>query len=461
VPPRRSRVGAAPGASSVGHAWAPFPRPPERPALRGPPPPRPPPPDRPPSRAPPQLLDNPDVAKAFPSDVVERARLYLDGMGGTTGCYTHSQGALVLRKEIAKGIEARDGYPCDVNTLFMTDGATPCVHSALKLLIRTKYDAILTPIPQYPLYSACIELYGGTLTPYYLNEGSGWGLDCAHLKKQLQDARERGENVRALVVINPGNPTGQCLSYENQVEIVKFCREENLVLLADEVYQTNVYRSGCVFTSFKKVVRDLGDDYKTFTLFSMMSTSKGFYGECGRRGGYMEVIGTTKKLLAEIYKVLSIGLCSNTGGQINMALVMNPPREGEPSHPLYAQERDGLLGSLGRRAHKLAAALNEMDGVTCNDPEGAMYLFPRLEHPPAVWREAGKIDRSPEFLYCMELLEQEGIVCVPGKGFGQEPGTSHFRITFLPDEKDIDEVIMRLKRFNDSFRAKYAAMGDE
>ena len=80
------------------------------------------------------------------------------------------------------------------------------------------------------------------------------------------------------MVINPGNPTGQCLSYENQVEIVEFCREYGLVLLADEVYQANVYRAGRTFTSFKKVVRDLGRDYDDFSLFSMMSTSKGYYG---------------------------------------------------------------------------------------------------------------------------------------------------------------------------------------
>lgn len=84
--------------------------------------------------------------------------------------------------------------------------------------------------------------------------------------------------MRALVVINPGNPTGQCLGYENQVEIVEFCKKRGLVLLADEVYQANVYRSMSKFTSFKKVVRDLGPDYQGFTLFSMMSTSKGFYG---------------------------------------------------------------------------------------------------------------------------------------------------------------------------------------
>lgn len=138
----------------------------------------------------PQLLDMPGVAEQFPSDVVSRARLYLEGMGGTTGCYTDSRGALVLRRDIARGIERRDGYPADVNTIFMTDGATPCVHMALKMLLRDASDAVLTPIPQYPLYSACIELYGGSLVPYYLDEANGWTLDTEQLRKQVQEAED-------------------------------------------------------------------------------------------------------------------------------------------------------------------------------------------------------------------------------------------------------------------------------
>lgn len=110
---------------------------------------------------------------------------------------------------MALGITRRDGYPCSPNDLFLTDGATPCVHLMMKLLIRDKQDAILTPIPQYPLYSATIQLYGGTLVPYYLDEENGWGMDVNELKKSVEDAKARGLTVRALVVINPGNPTGQ------------------------------------------------------------------------------------------------------------------------------------------------------------------------------------------------------------------------------------------------------------
>ncbi|XP_057535687.1 alanine aminotransferase 2-like [Amaranthus tricolor] len=107
----------------------------------------------------------------------------------------------------------------------------------MQLLLRLEQDGILCPIPQYPLYSASIALHGGTLhlqVPYYLDEATGWGLEISELKNQLETARSKGITVRALVVINPGNPTGQGLAEKNQQQIVEFCKKEGLVLLADE-----------------------------------------------------------------------------------------------------------------------------------------------------------------------------------------------------------------------------------
>ncbi|KAB2596949.1 alanine aminotransferase 1 [Pyrus ussuriensis x Pyrus communis] len=128
----------------------------------------------------------------------------------------------------------------------------------MQLLISSEKDGILCPIPQHPLYSASIALHGGTLVPYFLDEASGWGLETSELKKQLEDAKSKGINVRALVVINPGNPTAQVLAEDNQWQIVDFCKQEGLVLLADEVYQENVYIPDKEFHSFKKVSRSMG-----------------------------------------------------------------------------------------------------------------------------------------------------------------------------------------------------------
>eukprot|EP00268_Persea_americana_P060226 TRINITY_DN7477_c0_g1_i2.p1 TRINITY_DN7477_c0_g1~~TRINITY_DN7477_c0_g1_i2.p1 ORF type:complete len:229 (+),score=38.37 TRINITY_DN7477_c0_g1_i2:53-739(+) len=205
----------------------------------------------------------------------------------------------------------------------------------MQLLLRSEEDGILCPIPQYPLYSASIALHGGTLVPYYLDEATGWGLEISELKKQVEEARSKGIAVRAVVVINPGNPTGQVLAEGNQREIVEFCKEEGLVLLADEVYQENVYVDDKKFNSFKKIARSIGYGEDDIALVSFQSVSKGYYGECGKRGGYMEITGFSPEVREQIYKVASVNLCSNITGQILASLIMNPPKVRSSSTYLY------------------------------------------------------------------------------------------------------------------------------
>ncbi|KAE8793135.1 Alanine aminotransferase 2 [Hordeum vulgare] len=156
----------------------------------------------------------PDASACCSADSISRAKQILAMIPGrATGAYSHSQGIKGLRDAIASGIASRDGFPANADDIFLTDGASPGVHLMMQLLIRNEKDGILVPIPQYPLYSASIALHGGALVPYYLNESTGWGLETSDVKKQLEDARSRGINVRALVVINPGNPTGQVYAH--------------------------------------------------------------------------------------------------------------------------------------------------------------------------------------------------------------------------------------------------------
>uniref|UniRef100_A0A452XY43 Aminotransferase class I/classII large domain-containing protein n=1 Tax=Aegilops tauschii subsp. strangulata TaxID=200361 RepID=A0A452XY43_AEGTS len=158
----------------------------------------------------PDLLKKEEIKTLFSADSISRAKQILALIPGrATGAYSHSQGIKGLRDAIASGIASRDGFPANADDIFLTDGASPGVHLMMQLLIRNEKDGILVPIPQYPLYSASIALHGGSLVPYYLNESTGWGLEISDVKKQLEDARSRGIDVRALVVINPGNPTGQ------------------------------------------------------------------------------------------------------------------------------------------------------------------------------------------------------------------------------------------------------------
>ncbi|KAG6516496.1 hypothetical protein ZIOFF_026961 [Zingiber officinale] len=354
------------------------------------------------------------------ADAIARAQQILDVIPGkATGAYSHSQGIKGLRDAIAAGISYRDGFPANPDDIFLTDGASPAVHMMMQLLIRSEKDGILCPIPQYPLYSASIALHGGSLVPYYLDESTGWGLEIAELKKQLDVARSKGVTVRALVVINPGNPTGQVLAEENQKQIVDFCKNEGLVLLADEVYQENIYVDDKKFNSFKKIARSMGYGDEDLPLVSFQSVSKGYYGECGKRGGYMEVTGFSAEVREQIYKLASVNLCSNISGQILASLVMNPPKIGDESYESFNVEKQGILSSLARRAKALQDAFNSLEGVTCNKTEGAMYLFPRLHLPNKAIQAAKTVNAAPDAFYARRLLDATGIVVVPGSGFGQ------------------------------------------
>lgn len=395
-------------------------------------------------------------AATVPEDVNERAQLLLENIPGGIGAYSESKGATYLRQTISDFIERRDGHPSDPDNIFMTDGASPAVHMAINTLIRDRNDGILVPIPQYPLYSACIALYGGTLVPYYLDEANDWALNTSEVVRALEEARKKGINVRGIAVINPGNPVGNVMAEDNIKEIVDLCAKEQLVVMADEVYQDNIWDDNRSFHSFKKVMRDMGDAANGLQLASFHSISKGFTGECGMRGGYMEVANFDEEVKDQMYKYQSICLCSNLMGQVAVSLMTNPPKPGDPSYPLYADERDGILRSLKRRSIRLVEAYNKMEGVTCNKSQGALYTFPQVRLPQKAIEAAHAAGKQPDTFYCLQMLDATGVIVVPGSGFGQEPGTWHYRSTILPPEEDIDEVVERSAKFHAEFMDRYS-----
>ena len=249
----------------------------------------------------PDLLESPLARDVFPDDVVERAQRYVNNISGGVGAYSHSKGVDIVRQEVATFLEERDGFPADPEDIFLTDGASPGIQNTLNMIINGKQDGIMIPIPQYPLYSAAIALLGGTQVGYYLDESEGTEIERAELERALEEARTKNNlNVKAMAVINPGNPSGQCLTYQDMEGILKFCHEEKIVLLADEVYQENIWQSQNPFFSFKKVLRNMEKEGKLpegdVELFSYHSVSKGFLGECGRRGGFMEVVNLVSSL---------------------------------------------------------------------------------------------------------------------------------------------------------------------
>jgi aspartate/methionine/tyrosine aminotransferase len=241
-------------------------------------------------------------------------------------------------------------------------------------------------------------------------------------------------------VINPGNPTGAVLDCANIAMIVDFAREHGMAILADEVYQENIYLAGDRFFSFARVLVEKGE--QDVSLFSFHSCSKGFLGECGQRGGYMELRNIPADVVAQVTKLQSVALCANLTGQVATYCMVHPPKAGDPSYPLYARERDEVLGGLRKRATLLADGLNRIPGIRCNQVAGAMYAFPSITLPP------GRTDVD----YCMALLEQTGICVVPGSGFGQVPGTAHLRTTILPPTPQIQAVVDRLAAFHAGYR---------
>ncbi|CAK0878725.1 unnamed protein product [Prorocentrum cordatum] len=293
----------------------------------------------------------------IPSDVIERARSF--SSSGSTGAYSHSQGLASVRRDVCDFIEARDGGPeCDISNIFLLNGASAGITSVFTALLANPKDAVMVPVPQYPIYSALITLLGGKMIPYYLDEENDWGLSVEELQRAIGEARKKGQRPRALVMINPGNPTGQVLSEE-----------------------------------------------------------------------------TLRMVHAQLYKLQSSQLCPNLDGQVMTGLMVRPPKPGEPSYRLFEEESSRIFGSLQRKAAALTARLNEVDGVTCNAAAGAMYAFP-IELPRKAIEDAEAKGLAPDLMYCLSLLEATGIVTVPGTGFGQRPGQWHFRITFLPEEKD-------------------------
>lgn len=388
-----------------------------------------------------------DASLMMKDDVLDKAEFILQKMESGMGAYTESRGPAFIREAIAHFIDTRDevtseeGVYANPDHIFLTNGASDAVKSVLEMLIAGPQDGIMIPIPQYPLYSATIKKYGGVQVNYYPDEDSGWSLERRALDESIQAARQQGVNVKAIVVINPGNPTGAIIDERSQREVISFAHENNLAIIADEVYQENVYDGR--FVSFAKVL-----GRAPVPLFSLHSVSKGFYGECGHRGGYLEVRnapnvkGTSANFIDILVKQASVSLCSNTVGQVLTYLMVTPPAPGSASAASFAREKQQILDDLFHKAETIKEAFTKMDGMHCFGRIGALYLFPRMDRLPA---------NTTDFDYCMQLLETTGLCTVNGLGFGQKPGTHHLRIAFLPPAEMLQEVLPQWIEFHNRY----------
>merc|ERR1712055_749283 len=397
---------------------------------------------------------------AFPEDAKSRARDILAGCrGGSVGSYSDSPGIEIIRRHVASYIKERDGgIESDWRHIMLCAGASEGIRGIMKLMTNpggenTKRPGVMIPIPQYPHYSASQAEYNMEQEGDYLDEARNWALDPQELERSIKDAKKRCD-VRAIVIINPGNPTGQVLTRENIEAVVRFAQKEKLFIFADEVYQHNVYAKGSKFYSFKKVMAEMGEPFSGMEVASFMSCSKGYMGECGMRGGYAEVVNMDDDVMALLQKSISAKLCPTVLGQSCMDIVANPPKPGEPSYDSWLQEKEGNLTSLARRAELVATTLNTIPGFSCNTVQGAMYAFPKIFLPPKAVDAALEAGQFPDVFYAFQLLEATGICVIPGSGFGQATGTYHFRTTILPQEPMIKDMLGRLKDFHIKFLEK-------
>ncbi|KAI1387957.1 PLP-dependent transferase [Hypoxylon trugodes] len=404
----------------------------------------------------PKLLEHKDVllnSLGYKSDVLERAKWLLDH-AGSVGAYSASAGVPAIKESIAKFLEKRDGFAADPSKIYLSAGASSGVNTLLHIICASPTTGVLVPIPQYPLYTASLSVLNSTCVPYYLDESAQWGTSLSAIKESHAKAKADGIDVRAIVIINPGNPTGASLSEADVRSVLDFAAQEKLVVLADEVYQTNVFIGK--FHSFRQVLLTLQKEhpgkYDDIELASLHSVSKGMVGECGHRGGYFELLGFKSEVEEQIYKFVSITLCAPVVGQCLVELMVNPPKPGDPSYDLYNQEYNGIFDALKTRAYALYEAFKEMEGVECGEPQGSMYLFPTIKLPAKAVEAAKKADRKPDEFYCLRLLDATGVCVVPGSGFGQAEGTLHFRTTFLAPGT---EWVGSIKKFHKEFMDEY------
>ena len=279
-------------------------------------------------------------------------------------------------------------------------------------------------------------------------------INISTLKSTLELAKAAGTEVRAIVVINPSNPTGASLSEDDILSVLMFAAEHNLVVIADEVYQANIYVGQ--FYSFKRGLRKLQTtshaQYANLQLASLNSVSKGLAGECGHRGGYLELVGFEPDVVTQIFHYASISVCPPVIGQCLLEMVVNPPVEGSPSYPLFKKEQDAILNNFSSQSSVLVDVFNRMEGVRCQKAKGGMCLFPTVEFPPAAIEAAKKESKEPDAFYASRMLDETGVCIVPGSTYGQKSGTWHFRCLFLPSGLEwIDRVVAFHKAFMEEF----------
>jgi len=340
--------------------------------------------------------------------------------------YSDSKGMFAARKAIMHYAQQKNIAGVGMEDIFIGNGASELIVMVMQGLLNTG-DEVLISAPDYPLWTAAVTLAGGAPRHYLCDEQNEWMPDLADMRSKITP------HTRAIVVINPNNPTGALYSDDLLKEIIEIARQNQLIIFADEIYDKMLY-DGAKHTS----IAALADD----VLFVTMNGLSKNYRACGYRAGWMIVSGD--KIHAQDYIdglsiLASMRLCPNVPGQFAIQTALG----GYQSiNDLVAP--GGRLTKQRDLAHKL---LTDIPGVTCVKPKAALYLFPRLD--PAMY----PIEDDQKFI--LELLEAEKVLVVQGSGFNW-PHADHLRIVFLPNMDDLTEAIGRVARFLESYRKHHA-----
>lgn len=341
--------------------------------------------------------------------------------------YTDSKGMFAPRKAIMHYTQEKKISGVTIDDIYIGNGASELIVMGMNALLNTG-DEVLVPAPDYPLWTAAVSLSGGKPVHYICDEESGWLPDIDDIKKKITP------NTKAIVVINPNNPTGALYPVELLQQIVEVARQNQLIVFADEIYDKTLY-DGAVHTS----IASLADDVLFLTLNGLSKN----YRSCGYRAGWMVVSGDkkpAKDYIEGLNMLASMRLCANAPGQYAIQTALGG-----------YQSINDLVGPGGRLlkqrdlAHKL---LTDIPGVTCVKPKSALYMFPKLD--PKVY----PIQDDQQFAY--ELLAEEKVLIVQGTGFNWI-APDHFRVVFLPNSDDLTEAIGRIARFLDGYRRRYTA----
>ena len=356
-----------------------------------------------------------------PEEIQQDVILNLPNSSG----YSDSKGMFAARKAIMHYCQSKKIAGVTLDDIYIGNGASELIVMAMQGLLNAG-DEVLVPAPDYPLWTAAVTLAGGTPRHYLCDEANEWNPDLSDMRSKIT------ENTRAIVIINPNNPTGALYSDDILKEIVQIAKENNLIIFADEIYDKMLY-DGATHTS----IASLSDEVLFVTLNGLSKN----YRACGYRSGWMVVSGEKKHAqdyINGLTILASMRLCSNVPGQFAIQTALG----GYQSiHDLVAP--NGRLAKQRDLAYKL---LTEIPGVTCVKPKAGLYLFPRLD--PAVY----PIENDQQFI--LELLESEKVLVVQGTGFNWiHP--DHLRIVFLPNVDDLVEAFARIARFFEQYRKRH------